>query len=224
VTHGIFGARLIPAVPGPAQLTHQPISIRNAVQFAWPAFKNHWALFTQIFLTVFGAWVALEAVVISGQRFGLVLWTMAHLAFLCFFAGIEVGLLRICLHVSAGKVPAYRDAFSHLTLGPQFLAGQLLYGLMVLAGLAFLIVPGVLLAGRFAMFGFCMADGEPNLIRSFQRSANLSINRRLSLFAILVALFLFNLLGASVLGIGLFVTLPLSFLATTSIYRQLTSP
>ena len=220
----VFGTRSVSAVPGPAKLTHQPISIRNAVQFAWPAFKKHGGLFTEIFLTVFAAWAALEVVVISGQRFGLVLWTLAHMAFLYLFAGVEVGLLRICLDVSEGKEPGYRDAFRHLAIGPQFLAGQLLYVLMVLAGLVVLIVPGVLLGGRYSMFGFYMADGEPNLIRSFNQSAALSIGKRLSLFGILVALFLFNLLGACFLGVGLFVTLPVSVLATASIYRQLTAP
>ena len=172
---------------------------------------------------MFAAWAALEVVVITGQRFGIVLWTLAHLAFLFFFAGVEVGFLRICLDVSEGKEPVYGDAFKHLALGPQFLAGQLLYALMVLAGLALFIVPGVLLGGRYAMFGFCMAGGEPNLTRSFQQSARLSKGAQSFLFAILGALLIFNLLGACLLGVGLFVTLPASALVTTSVYRQMST-
>jgi hypothetical protein len=54
-----------------------PISIRQAFNFAWPIFNKRFGLFTAVLLTVFGAWVALEIVVITGQRFGILLWAGA---------------------------------------------------------------------------------------------------------------------------------------------------
>jgi uncharacterized membrane protein len=44
---------------------------------------------------------------------------------------------------------------------------------------------------------------------------------RARLSAILVALLFFNAVGAALLGIGLLVTVPLSTLTMTSVYRQL---
>src|ERR1700758_5092434 len=79
------------------------ISIRLAFKFAWPIFKKRFGLFTAVLLTIFGAWVALEIVVIAGQRFGILLWAVAHLAFLILFAGMEVGFLQICLALSEGR-------------------------------------------------------------------------------------------------------------------------
>ncbi len=79
-----------------------PISLRQAFQFAWPAFKKSYLLFGSVLLTIFAAWLALEIVVITGQRFGILLWIGAHLAFVIFFAGVEVGFLRM--------VPALRIA------------------------------------------------------------------------------------------------------------------
>jgi hypothetical protein len=67
-----------------------PISIRQAFNFAWPVFKQRFGLFTAVLLTIFTAWVTLEIVVIAGQRFGILLWGMMHLAFFIFVAGIEV--------------------------------------------------------------------------------------------------------------------------------------
>jgi hypothetical protein len=81
--------------PFVAEVNRNTISIGQAVDFAWPTFKKHFALSTAILLTIVGAWLALEIVVIAGQRFGIVLWAAAHLAFFIFFAGIEVGWLRI---------------------------------------------------------------------------------------------------------------------------------
>lgn len=198
-----------------------PISIHQAINFAWPAFKKHYSLFTAILLTIFGAWVALEIVVIAGQRFGIVLWAVAHLAFLIFSAGMVVGLLKICFVLHDGGEAEFADTFSHMALGPSFLAGQILYLLMVGVGLVLLIVPGVYLGVRYSLFGFCMADGETKLKRCFQQSAILSSKIMKYLLGILAFLLGLNVLGACLLGLGLFVTIPLSILMMTAVYRKL---
>jgi hypothetical protein len=205
----------------PAKVKHDLISVRQAFNFAWPIYKKRCGLFTAVLLTVAGAWVTLEIVVIAGQRFGILLWAAMHLAFLIFVAGVEVGLLRACLALYDGAEPTFADTFTHLALGPRFLAGQTFYLLMTVTGLLLLIVPGAYIGLRYALFGFCMAAGETNLIRSFQRSAILSEGTKIYLLWILVALFVLNALGASLLGIGLFITVPLSVLMMTAIYRRL---
>ncbi len=197
------------------------ISIRQAFKIASPILKKRFGLFTAVLLTLFGAWVALEIVVIAGERFGILLWAAVHVAFLIFAAGVEVGFLQICLALCDGGKPTYADAFTQLTLGPKFLAGQILYLLMVALGLLLLVVPGVYLSVRYALFGFCMAAGKTDLMRSFQHSAILSTGSKTYLLWILVFLLVLNVLGASLLGIGLFITVPLSVLMMTTTYRQL---
>jgi hypothetical protein len=135
----------------PAKVKRNLISIRQAFNFAWPIFKKRFGLFAAVLLTIFGAWVALEIVVIAGQRFGILLWTVMHLAFLIFVAGIEVGFLHLCLVLCDGGEPTFADTFAHLALGPKFLAGQMLYLLMVVIGLLLLVVPGVYYATTFPM-------------------------------------------------------------------------
>jgi len=199
------------------------ISIRQAFSFAWPIVKKRFGLFTAVLLAIFGAWVALEVIVIAGQRLGILLCALAHLAFLIFIAGIEVGFLQICLTLYDGGEPTFADTFTHLALGPKFLACQVLYLLMVVIGLLLLVVPGVYFGVRYALFGFCMASGETNLMRSFQQSAILSTGIKTYLLWILLALFVLNALGASLLGLGLFITVPLSVLMMTAVYRQLST-
>jgi uncharacterized membrane protein len=200
-----------------------PISMREAFRFAWPTYKKRVGLFAAILLTILGAWVALELVVIAGQRFGILLWLVAHLAFLVFVAGVKAGFLAICLDLYDGQEPAFADTFKALALGPKFLAGQIVYVLMVAAGLLLLVVPGVYLGVRYAFFSLCMVDGDRDLVRSFQESAILSSGMETSLLKILVVLLVLNVLGASLLGLGLFVTVPLSFLMLTAVYRQLST-
>lgn len=200
-----------------------PLSVRQAFNFAWPIFKKRFGLFTAVLLTIFGAWVALEIVVIAGQRLGIVLWAAAHLAFLVFVAGLEIGFLQICLALCDGREPTFADIFRHLALGPKFLAGQILYLLVVVIGLPLLVVPGVYFSVRYTLFGFRMAASETNLVRSFQQSAILSVGAEIYLLRILLALFVLNTVGACLLGLGLFITVPLSGLMMTAVYRQLSS-
>jgi hypothetical protein len=200
-----------------------PISFRAAINFAWHTFKKHYGLLTANLLTIFCAWVILEAVVIAGQQFGILLWTLAHLAFLIFFAGMEVGLIKIGFALYNGEEPTYSDMFTHLTLGPTFLAGQLLYLLIVVVGLVLVLIPGIYLSIHYMWFGFCIVSGETNLVRSFQQSAILSAGSKIHLFAIFALLFIFNFLGACILGLGLLITIPLSVLTLTAVYRQLST-
>jgi hypothetical protein len=95
---------------------------------------------------------------------------------------------------------------------------------MVVIGLLLLVVPGVYLGVRYALFGFCFAGGETNLLRCFQQSAILSKGATTGLLRTLAALLVLNLLGAGLLGLGLFISVPLSVLIMTDVYRQLTTP
>jgi uncharacterized membrane protein len=145
------------------------------------------------------------------------------LAFLLFFATVEIGFLQMCLGLYDGKEPHFTDVFTHWSLGLKFLAGQIFLLLVVVIGLVLLIVPGVYIGVRYALFGLCLAAGEADLIRSFRQSADLSAGAWISVLGLFSALLLFNALGACLLGLGLLITIPLSALVATAIYRQLSS-
>jgi len=210
-------------IESPALPAHASLALRAALRFAWRALWKHFGLFAAILLTFAAAWVILEAVVIGGQRLGLGigLWAAAHLAFLVFFAALEAGFARVCLDLCDGRTPSFAAVFARLGLGPKLLAGQIVYLLLVLLGLALLIVPGVYLAARFALFSFRLVDGDGDLVGSFRDSAALSRGVVGQLALLLVVLFLLNVLGACILGLGLFVTIPFSVLAMAAVYRQL---
>jgi maltodextrin utilization protein YvdJ len=61
------------------------------------------------------------------------------------------------------------------------------------------------------------------VLRSFKESAHLTRGATGRLAATLVGLFVFNLLGAALLGVVLFVTVPISVLMMASIDRQLSA-
>lgn len=191
------------------------------LDFAWSALRSHFGFFAALLLTVVGAWVILEVAVIAGQSLGIVWWAAAHLLFLLFFAGLTAACLRLGLDLYDGDEPRYRDAFRQFHRAPTFLAGQLIYLGLLGVGLLLLVVPGLYVGTRFALSGFSLATGEAGLAQSFSHSTRLTAGSGMTLLAILGALLGLNVLGASLLGLGLFVTLPLSVLIMTAIYRQL---
>jgi len=149
------------------------------------------------------------------------LWAVAHLTFFIFFAGMEVGLIQICLALHDGKEVSFTDTIANLALGPKFFVGQLIYLAMVLVGLVLIVVPGVYLGVRYSLFGFYLVTRDANLIPSFQQSAVLSKGAGTYLLIFFIFLVLLNVLGAGLLGLGLLITVPLSVLMMASVYRQL---
>lgn len=200
---------------------HTSIILRDAVDFAWKTFKGYYRLLMAILLTIFAAWVILEILVVAGQRFGLIWWTAAHLAFFLAFAGLAAGFVKICLALHDGEAVTFADAFAYFRLGLKFLAGQFLYVLMVLVGLVLFIIPGLYAAARYAFVGFHLVGEGESLSGSFRQSARLSMGNIPSLMAILGSLLLFNIVGACLLGVGLLITIPLSVLTMTGVYKQL---
>lgn len=197
-------------------------SIRHAFGFVWTTFKANIGLLTACILTFFASWVVLEVLVIAGQQLGFLWWLATHLSFFVVFAGLEVGFIRICLDLHDGKQVTYIDIFRELRQGANFLLVQLIYFVMVLVGFVLLLIPGIYLGTKFTFYAYSFADGNPSLKQSFQRSGILSQESMWFLFWFSIDLLLINIVGASVLGIGLIVTVPLTALMKVHVYRQLT--
>lgn len=199
-------------------------TIRQAFNFGWTTFKANFRLLTACVLTFFGSWVILEVLVIAGQRLGFLWWLAAHLSFFVVFAGLEVGFIRMCLAIHDNDQVAYTDIFQALHLGGKYLLVQLAYFGIVLVGLVLLIVPGVYYGTRYSLYGQVFAEKSLSLKDAFQHSAGVGQSAMRVLLWLGFAIILLNIAGASVLGIGLIVTVPLTALMKVYMYRQLTDP
>jgi uncharacterized membrane protein len=175
-------------------------------------------------LILFGSWVALEVAVVALQRFGVVVWLILHLAFFVFFSGLMVGLHRIVLETIDGKAPKLADLTALLGRGPTFLLAFCIYSAVVLVGFAFLVVPGIYVAVRYALFGQVLATTSTTAPQALRNAAALSDGRWWTLFRLVLMAMLLNLAGMAFLGLGLLITFPVSLLATSDLYRSLQQP
>lgn len=206
--------------PNRTAASASPLSFRAAWQFAWSAYRQYLGLFTALMLLMLAAWVVLEVLVIAGQSLGIVWWAVAHASFLVTFAGLEAALVSACLDLAWGGRSTLAGALRQGIVAPQFLAGQVMYLVIVAIGLALLIVPGLLWASRYSLYGIGIVKGA-RAWPSFEHSADIIAGRWPRMLGLLGGLLLFNLLGACLLGLGLLVTVPVSALALAAVYQQL---
>jgi hypothetical protein len=118
---------------------------------------------------------------------------------------------------------ALRELVPDLMTLLDYLAVSILYGLLVLAGLLLLVVPGIYLAVRYGLVAFLVADRRADVLGAFHQSSELTRGSRWSLLLLGLLLLVFNLFGAMLFGIGLLVTIPISAFTGAFVYRRLTA-
>lgn len=136
---------------------------------------------------------------------------------------VEIGLVTFALRA--------HDHIEHLSLkdlwNPKpflwYLIGQVLVGLVVLAGLVLLIVPGVIASIAFLFTSYLIIDKGRGPIEAMKESYRMTKGHWMELFLLLLAIVGINLLGLLALVVGLVVTVPVSMLALVHAYRTLSS-
>jgi len=134
---------------------------------------------------------------------------------------LTCGLLRILIDYYDGKKRKFTDLFTQFQYFWRILLATLLLGVIIILGLIFLIIPGVYLALRYQFTLYFIIDKNMDIGEAMKRSAALSENIKLSLFQFALAALGVIILGAIALGVGVFVALPIVWLAYAYLYRNL---
>ena len=99
--------------------------------------------------------------------------------------------------------------------------GAILFSLIVLAGFVLLVVPGIALSVMLQYYSYFIIDKNMGPVEAIKASAALTKGVRWKLFGFLLALGLINIVGALLLVVGLFATVPVSLVAVAFVYRKL---
>lgn len=157
---------------------------------------------------------------------------------------VDASLIFIMLRLHDGKEVKVVDMFSQYPLTFRYFVANVSYGLMVAAGVLLLIIPGIYLSLRYQFYKYYLVDKQMDIVESFKESAKMTDGHKWHLLKFFMATFGMNLPGliglaffpaditqvntfsivAILLSFGLFVTLPLSMLATAYVYRKLSTP
>jgi uncharacterized membrane protein len=133
---------------------------------------------------------------------------------------IGMGILKIGLEFIDGRKPSFKTLFYYKPIVKYFV-GTLLQEIIVIVGFILLIIPGVIFATRLQYTSYLIVDKDLGPLEAIKKSWAITKGNTWNLFFFGILLVLINLLGLICLIVGLFITVPLSLLATTFVYRKL---
>jgi len=200
----------------------EKLKIKEAIAFGWETFKKR-PLF------IIGAFVI--AIVVSGVTsslldpgegapvtFTTILMSLASAVITLF---VEIGLITFALraHDAVEKVQI-KDLWNP-TPFIWYAIAQFLVGVIVLVGILLLVVPGVIAMLGLMFTSYLIVDRGMGPIEAIKESWRMTKGHKGKLLLFALALIGLNILGFLALIVGLIVTVPISMLAMTHVYRKL---
>ncbi len=220
-----------PGYTGPA------FAVGEAISYGWRKVTSNlgpWILVALIFIAVNVAWsfitggfdqfqdqfdytdtnfAALSGITFTSVLLGLVGAVIGYL--------ITAFFTRGALDEVDGRRPDVA-AFFRIGNVVNVLLAALIVGILTYIGLFLCILPGLAVLLFSAFVYYVALDQRVDAITAVRTSFSLVAKNFGQVFLLLLALFGINILGAIPCGLGLFVTLPLSYVAVGFAYRRLT--
>jgi hypothetical protein len=190
-------------------------------QNGWRLFQSHVSAFVISMLLLFLCWVVLAVAVIFLHQLGFALWLVLHPGWLFLFSGMLVGAHAMALKSLDGEIPRVGGLFASLDREPAYLLALVIYCLAVSCGLALLSVRGIYLAVRYCLFAQIITDTSASAFPALRKAAELARGNWAPLGALFLIVFLLNVGGLALLGMGLVISLPVSLLAIAGFHRSL---
>jgi uncharacterized membrane protein len=195
-------------------------SISEAVKYGWETFKAKAGFFIGLTLAI--ALITAIPDYIIGKVFSEgIVRTIFEL--LMRVVGLFLGMIttRISLDLYDTGDTDLSKIGQLLPKLPAYLGGKILYGLMVLVGLVLLIIPGIIVSYMFLYVGYLILDRDLGPIEALKVSKTVTDGSKMQLFLFSLVIAVINIIGAILLLVGLFVTIPVTLMASVYVYRQL---
>jgi uncharacterized membrane protein len=134
---------------------------------------------------------------------------------------VTIGLIKIALSFCNERKPPFATLFDAWDCFWRIVGAGILYGLIVLAGIILLIVPGIVWAVKFSLCFYFVIDKGLGPIQALKASSRATMGVKWQLFGFFLLCRLINLLGLLCLVVGIFATYPTVLIAHALVYRQL---
>ena len=192
---------------------------KEAIGYGFELAKKNLLFFILLFVIVMlitAVMTSLRLATIHSPLAAFVIWIAQTVLDLV----VGMGLIYISLKFLDKKKPTYKDLFYYKPIVNYFLT-SVVRGLIILVGFILLIVPGIIFAVRLKFAVYLVIDKNLDPVEAIKTSWRMTKGSAWNLFFFGILLGLINILGFICLIVGLFITVPLSMLATTFVYRKL---
>ncbi|MBI4848423.1 MAG: hypothetical protein HY808_07605 [Nitrospirae bacterium] len=202
-------------------IREKKFSAEAAIKFGWDTMKTNIRFFIVFLIAAFLienlpviiANIMRENSPVASAAFYLASWVLGFL--------VQMGFITVGLKFCDGKKAEIDDLLSSFNLLLTFIAGSVVYYLIILGGLVLLIVPGIIWGIKFSLFPYFVVDKGLGPIEALKASGKATEDAKWDLFLFGLLLGLINLIGVLCLLVGLFATLPATLVASAYVYRKL---
>ena len=204
---------------GNALPTTQPLQISEAFSYGWRKLMQRpgpWIVLAVVGF-VAGSVIGWLSQITSSSPGGFIF----GLASFVVTSGVWFLMVLMALDTVRGEPVGIPDIRNHSDKFITYLVATFLYGIGVAFGLVFLIVPGIMFAVAYYFYGFIVADRGSDPITALREGRLLSKGRRWPLFGAGLVAVLVVFLGFIALFVGVFLAIPVNYLAAGHIYSQL---
>lgn len=133
-----------------------------------------------------------------------------------------LGFVRMTLAAHAGAPVTFAVLFgeSWKTL-LQYVVIAILTGILVAIGFVLLIVPGFIVYTMLALAPFLLLDRRVTGVSALKESRRITEGHRWNLFLFILVMAVLNVVGALAVWVGLLLTVPVTLLAFTHVYKAI---
>jgi hypothetical protein len=205
------------------RMNSRDFSIEEALQYGWNTMKASIWFFVGVLVVAWAiTWIP-SLIANTLQR------DLAGLSFIFRIIGfvaniiISIGLITIALKFLDDQQPMFENLFSFKPYFWKYLGASILFFLVVWAGIILFVIPGIYWALKFQFYGYFIVDQSCDPIESLRRSSQITQSVKWKLLGFGIVLAIINFLGLVCLFVGLFVSIPVTLLAYSWVYRKLLS-
>jgi len=195
-------------------------SIGDAVGYGWRGFWKNIGPLILIAIVVFAVNVVVSLLAAAFDNAAL----QIIVRFIGWLIGllISLGWIRVALKITAGERPEIANLFEFDGF-PVYIGASIVFSIAFAVGLVLCIIPGIIVYLIWGFYGYVIADrGEgATFSEAFSRSAEITKGNRGQLFLFGIVLFLINIVGLLLCGIGVLFTSGISIVAIAYVYRTL---
>jgi len=201
--------------------TAPQFSKKEAIKFGFDLAKKNLPFFigVLIIVAVFSILSSSLRSMVNPQKETL-LYLVLYFALFVINLVLGIGLTKIALEFIDSRKPKFSDLVYYKP-AIKYFSASILQGIIAVIGFILLIIPGIIFSIRLSYVNYLIVDKNLGPVEAIKKSWNMTRGNTWNLFFFGILVGLINILGFICLIIGLFVTVPLTMLASVYVYRKL---
>lgn len=194
------------------------LPVGSVILYAWTEVKKHLGFFILLTLILFAA-VGIPRGISAYLEEDFLVTSLAFDLISTFMSiWLGAGIFFISLKIYNQQEVQISDLFSQIKVFWKYFWASVLVGILTAIGFI-LLIPGIILALMYQMTNFYIVEKNMGSLEAMKASKQATNGLKWNLLGLALALIGINILGLIPFGLGLLVTIPLTWMALVKAYK-----